>query len=237
MRQLNGLTYVTAEEMKVMDKEAIEGCGIDVLSLMENAGLATASVSRSMLKDSVRGKKIACLTGKGNNGGDGLVASRHLDNWGADLTVVLSSAKEELGETCSRQLAVVRSMGTPVLGPATELASFDLLIDALLGYNSRGDPREPMAGLIRAANGSGVPILAVDVPSGLDPTEGNPNEPCIRANATITLALPKTGFLNGRSKEFVGELYLGDVSIPGKVYEEFGQTAPLFERGPVVRVR
>ena len=230
------MTYVTAEEMKAIDSETIEEYGVGVLSLMENAGLATALLCKKMLEENLRGRRVACLTGKGNNGGDGLVASRHLHNWGVDVTVVLSSAREEVGDVCSSQLAAVEAMGVPVTGVAADLKGFDLLIDALLGYNSKGNPREPMAGLIKRANASPVPILAVDVPSGLDPTTGVPNDPCIAAKATLTLALPKTGFLNQASRKFVGDLYLGDVSIPKRVYEEFHQRVPLFEGSLFVRV-
>jgi NAD(P)H-hydrate epimerase len=230
------MTFVTAEEMKEIDGAAIDSCGIDVLSLMENAGVCVASVCRLLLKGGVAGRKVACLTGKGNNGGDGLVAARHLHNWGAHVTAVLASPKQEMGGTCSRQLATVEAMGIRLAEPSVELKGFDLLIDALLGYSSRGNPREPMAGLIRRANESGAPILAVDIPSGLDPTSGAPNEPCVAARATITLAFPKTGFLNPDSRGHVGELYLGDVSIPKSVYERFGQPGPIFEGGQVVRV-
>ncbi|HME19487.1 MAG TPA: NAD(P)H-hydrate epimerase [Nitrososphaerales archaeon] len=236
MQQSGGITFVTSEEMKVIDAAAIEAYGISVFSLMENAGLATAILSKQMLGDGLRGRRIACLTGKGNNGGDGLVASRHLHNWGAEVTIVLGSGREVLGETCSLQLVSAEAMGIPILGPTASLAGFDLLVDALLGYNSKGDPREPVAGLIRRANDSDVPIIAVDIPSGLDPTTGTPNDPCIAAKATLTLAFPKTGFLNQASRKFVGELYLGDVSIPVRVYEEYRQNVPLFDAGQVVRI-
>ena len=236
MQQSGGMTYVTSEEMKAIDSATIEKYGIGVLSLMENAGLATALLCRKMLGEALRGKTIACLTGKGNNGGDGLVASRHLSNWGADVVVLLSSSREEVGDVCASQLASVEAMSVPVLGPAVELQGYDLLIDALLGYNSKGNPREPMAGLIRRANDSRIPILAVDVPSGLDPTTGVPNDPCIAAKATLTLALPKTGFLNEASRKFVGDLYLGDVSIPRKVYAEFRQSAPLFKGSLYIKI-
>lgn len=230
------MTYVTAEEMKAIDSETIEAYGISVISLMENAGVATALLCKVMLGNVLRGRRIACLIGKGNNGGDGLVASRHLRNWGADITVILCSARDELGDVCSSQLASVEAMGAPVLGPAADLRPYDLLVDALLGYNSRGNPREPMATLIRRANDSRVPILAVDLPSGLDPTSGTANDPCIAAKATITLALPKTGFLNPSSRKLVGDLYLGDVSIPRKVYEGFHQKVPVFEGGQLIRI-
>jgi NAD(P)H-hydrate epimerase len=237
LRQVGGFVYVTADEMKAIDEATIQKYKIDVLSLMENAGVATALLARRMLGGSVRRKRVACLTGKGNNGGDGLVASRHLSNWGAKVAVILSSGREELGGVGARQFESVQATGAAILGVDADLTGYDLLLDALLGYNSKGAPREPIAGLIRRANDSQVPILAVDIPSGLDPTTGTPNDPCIVARATLTLALPKTGFLNPESRRFVGDLYLGDVSIPLEVYRSFHQTAPLFDEGQVVSIR
>ena len=110
------------------------------------------------------------------------------------------------------------------------------MLDSLLGYSARGNPREPIGGLIRKANASGVPILSVDIPSGLDATDGEPSDPCVEAKATVTLGFPKTGFLNPRSRRYVGELYLGDVSLPVEVYRERSQSVTAFVREGVVRL-
>ncbi len=236
LKLIGGLAYVTAEEMKDIDGSAIQYYGIDVASLMENAGLATALLARHMCGGVFRSKRIACLTGKGNNGGDGLVAARHLHNWGAEMTVVLSSGREDLGEAVKRNLATAEALGVPVSGPDAPLEGLDLLLDALLGYSSKGPPREPMASLILRANASNVPILAVDIPSGMDPDTGFPYEPCIRAEATITLGLPKTGFLNPGSASNAGALYLGDVSLPRESYLKTGADPP-FAGERFIRVR
>lgn len=237
MKTLGGLVYVTSEEMRRIDEAAIEEYSVDVLSLMENAGAATAEMARRMLGGGLAGKRVACIVGKGNNGGDGLVAARHLHNWGAKVSVVLSGVRADLGELPARQLQAVEKMGLSVVEGGGDLGSFDLLVDALLGYNAKGDPREPMAGLIRRANGSGIQILGLDIPSGLDPTSGLPNNPCIEAKATLTLGFPKTGFLNPASRRYVGELYLGDVSIPRELYRKYSQSTPPFESGAIVRVQ
>ncbi len=235
MRSVNGLVYVTAEEMSRIDLAATEEFGIDVLSLMENAGLCTATLARSMLGGDARGKRVACLAGKGNNGGDGLVAAKHLHEWGAGVVVLLSS-RQEIGPIPLKQLRTVESAGIPTEESRAGLEDFDLVLDALLGYNSRGNPREPIAGIIRDANGSGVPILAVDIPSGLDATTGEANDPCIVAEATLTLGFPKACFLNLVSRRYAGQLYLGDVSIPTEVYRRYSQGENLFAEGSVVRI-
>ncbi len=236
MRSEGGLVYLTAEEMAEADRVTVEEFGIDVLSLMENAGLRVAELARRMLGGTVSDRSVCCLVGRGNNGGDGLVAARHLHNWGARVSVAVGGEKAELRDVPAKQLAILEKMGIPIGGPGRDFGSVELLVDALLGYGSRGDPREPLAGLIRRANGSGIPILAADVPSGLDATTGEPGEPCIFAKATITFGLAKTGFLNPKGRRLVGELYLADISLPVQVYHRYSPRGGVFGKETLVRI-
>ncbi|MDA4121440.1 MAG: NAD(P)H-hydrate epimerase [Thaumarchaeota archaeon] len=236
MKSEGGFVYLTAEEMAEADRVAIEDFGMDVLALMENAGAAVARLARQMLGGSVAGKRLVCLVGNGNNGGDGLVASRHLHNWGANMTLVLPGDGTNLRDVPAKGFETARRMGLEVVGQGTEMPTPELCIDALLGYNSKGNPREPMASLIRIANDSGVPILAVDLPSGLDATSGERGNPCIAAKATATLGLPKTGFLNPQAKTVVGELYVADISLPNELYRKFHQPMSMFDRDTLLRV-
>lgn len=233
MKAKGGFAYLTAEEMAEADRVAIEDFGIDVLSLMENAGKQVADLARRMLGGTVEGRKVCCLVGKGNNGGDGLVAARHLRNWGADVSIVLAGSREELRDVPARQFVSVQKMGLRVTEPTGDFGG-ELLIDALLGYGSRGNPREPVAGVILRANGSSVPILAVDVPSGLDATTGEPGEPCVSAKTTVTFGLPKSGFLNPRSRKFVGELYLADISLPDQIYRRYHFPQGIFAKDALI---
>lgn len=236
MKKEGGFVYLTVEEMAEADRISIEEFGVDVLSLMENAGLGTARLAKRMLGGSVEGRRICCLAGKGNNGGDGLVAARHLRNWGAEVTVVVGGDRSELRDIPARQLRTVEKMGVPVTGPEGGPEESELLLDALLGYGSRGDPREPVAGLIRRANGSEVPILAVDLPSGLDANAGEPGNPCIVASATVTFGLPKVGFLNAKARSYLGDLYVADISMPRGVYDRFSQGGWVFSKDTLVKV-
>jgi NAD(P)H-hydrate epimerase len=236
MKKRGALAYLTADEMANADREAIEDYGIDVLALMENAGVATAQLSRRMLGGDVHGDSICILVGRGNNGGDGLVAARHLHNWGADVRVIIAGERSDLRDVPAKQMAIVDKMGIPVMGAGAGLGDARLLVDALLGYGSKGSPREPVAGAIRRANDSKVPVLAVDIPSGLDATTGEPGEPTMIAKATVTFGLPKTGFLNPRARPCIGELYLADISMPNRIYDAFSVATSLFSKESLVRI-
>ena len=112
-----------------------------------------------------------------------------------------------------------------------------MIIDALIGYGLKGDPRQPVAGWIDKANNAGRPILALDAPSGLDTTSGIPGYPSIKADATLTLALPKSGLLTTQAADYVGELYLADISVPRELYQHIGVEVPnLFESDSIVQV-
>lgn len=118
-----------------------------------------------------------------------------------------------------------------------DLSQADLILDALIGYGLTGNPRGAAAEWITWANGAGRPILALDAPSGLDATTGQPGQPCIRAAVTLTLALPKTGLLTPEARPLVGELYLADISVPPELYRRLGiEIGSLFNDDTIVRV-
>ncbi|HZY46685.1 MAG TPA: NAD(P)H-hydrate epimerase [Candidatus Bathyarchaeia archaeon] len=236
MKEKAGVVYLSAEEMRRMDDVTIHEFQIDVSVLMENAGKATAELAKRMLSGSVSGKRIACLVGGGNNGGDGMVAARHLANWGADIDVIVGTTKKRVKEVPLGQLLILEKMKVPIEHADYDLKDYELLVDGLIGYGLEGNPRDRIATMIKDANSTGGPILAVDLPSGMNATTGETYNPCIKANSTLTLALPKTGFLKSSASTFLGELYLADISIPRRVYEKFGQKMRLFENDSIVRI-
>jgi NAD(P)H-hydrate epimerase len=237
MKERAGVVYVTAEEMRKIDEITIREFHVDVLMLMENAGRATATLAKQMLRGTTFGKHIVCLVGGGNNGGDGMVAARHLANWGADVQVIAGTAKDRMKDVPLGQLHVLEKMGIPILSSDYALGDYDMLIDGLIGYGLEGNPRDRVAMMIKDANASGRPILALDLPSGMNATTGEAYDPCIKATATLTLALPKTGFLAPSTLPYVGDLYLADISIPGKVYQSFGQQNRLFQKDTILKIR
>jgi len=236
MKERAGVVYVTAEEMRKMDNATIQEFHVDVLMLMENAGRATATLAKQMLRETTFGKRVACLVGGGNNGGDGMVAARHLANWGADVSVIVGTTKDRVKDVPLGQLQVLEKMAIPILSTDYNLRDYDLLIDGLIGYGLEGNPRDKVAMIIKDANASGRQILALDLPSGMNATTGEVYDPCIKAAATLTLALPKTGFLAPNASPLVGDLFLADISIPRSVYERFRQHSMLFQKQPIVKI-
>jgi NAD(P)H-hydrate epimerase len=163
-----------------------------------------------------------------------------LATWGAEVSVVLARPETDLIEAALRQLVAVKAVGIPI-HPAPEVGSVlrdaDLVLDALLGYSLDGPPRGPEADLIRAANSHTAAIIALDLPSGIDPDSGVAYDPTIRARRTLALALPKPGLLRPGAAAYVGELWLADISVPASAYATLGINVPLlFARSDVIRI-
>ncbi len=224
--------------MAELDRKLVEDYHIELHMMMENAGRALAVQASRLVGGSVLNKRVLVMVGKGNNGGGGLVAARHLHNWGAGVEVALASFVHELRDVPAKQLLILHSMKILILeaSATVEANDFDLIIDALLGYNQKGDPRGRIAQLVSLANDSGKLILALDIPTGLDPDDGSPHEPCVKATQTLTLAFPKSGLLNKKAKTYVGQLFLADISVPRELYLKFGGRAPSFDGQGIVEV-
>lgn len=230
-------TLTTAQMIEV-DRAMIEDYHIELIQMMENAGRVFAELARRQLRGAVQGHSVVVLCGSGNNGGGGMTAARRLHNWGAQVTVAITKPADEIHGVPAHQLDILQRMKIPIFESAS-LAPLpvDLILDAIIGYSLSGAPRGAAAELIRWANLQNVPILALDTPSGLDTTTGVAYEPTIRATATLTLALPKQGLLNPEAKEFVGELYLADISIPPELYLAMGiKIQHLFEQEDMIRI-
>ena len=225
---------LTTYQMMEVDRLMIEEYGIALMQMMENAGSHLASLAIQLMKESSAKKNVVVLCGGGNNGGGGMVAARHLHNRGVEVKIGLATKPENLKEIPSRQWNILQSLKIQSTEIA-DLARADLIIDALIGYGIRGDPQGEVAEWILRAIHSGAPILALDSPSGLDATSGQPGEPCIRASATLTLALPKVGLLKEPAKSFVGDLYLADIGVPPELYRRLDlQIGPIFTQDAII---
>ncbi|MDP3703917.1 MAG: NAD(P)H-hydrate epimerase [Candidatus Omnitrophota bacterium] len=207
--------------MQKIDAAAIDRYGIPRLLLMEHAGLALAHIVASLSPDPNLPIVLCC--GTGYNGGDGLCATRHLHNWGFTPRVMLTGAVAQLraeprtyAKILTRlRIPLMELTGTGWLGRATRwIESSALIVDALLGIGVRGIVREPIASLINALNRCGKPIVAADIPSGLDGDTGLPQGRAVKASVTVTFGLPKQGCFIGQGPSHTGTLITEPITIP-----------------------
>ena len=245
-RKASEVRWVTATQMRDVQRVAQEEYGIDIAQLTENAGRASASLALAMLGGKGRGQRVVILCGGGNTGAAGLATARHLSNWGFRVDPIVSGVEEEASFTARRQLQTLRLSG--ILEPGDmesseitvedQLADADLVIDALVGYGLEGPPQGIAAAVTQLALQAGRPTLALDVPTGVNATSGEVNSPAIRAITTLMLDLPKCGVLEPGARSHTGELFLADLGIPSSVPERLGLSiAGLFNEGPIVRLR
>ncbi|HYM49543.1 MAG TPA: NAD(P)H-hydrate epimerase [Candidatus Limnocylindrales bacterium] len=203
---------VPAATMRSADQEAAARFRVEPIQLMEVAGFQIARLLSSLL-EGVNGRRIAVVAGSGNNGGDALVAARHLHNRGALVRVGILSAP---GGLAAAHLETVRALQIPVEAAAASFAGrTEWIVDGLFGTGVRLPLRPEAAALIASTNASGIPILAVDLPSGLDADTGAGSETCVRATATVTLGLPKPALLDAPS---TGRLFVADIGLPSELF-------------------
>ncbi len=196
--------------MAAVDRVAVDGFGLALLSMMENAGRGL--VERSGIGPDDR---VVVLAGAGGNGGGGLVAARHLHNRGVAVSVVLDRSPAGLSGAAARQWGVLDRAGVAyTVGPP--LPDTDVVLDALLGYGLQGAPRGTAAEIIEAAPEGGA-VVSLDVPSGVDATTGERPGVAVRPDRVVTLALPKTGL-----QAVDCDLYCVDLGIPDAVFHEAG---------------
>jgi NAD(P)H-hydrate epimerase len=220
---------MNAEQMRGADVRA-QRLGTPALALMEQAGAAVAAAARAMLVSYERpaGAPLLVLAGSGNNGGDALVAARHLAAAGLRSVVVLVGSAEQPGSAEARRnwrrldrLEPVERMHAATAHDVAMLTSgvqrAGLVIDGLLGTGVRGALREPVSSaveLIRRARRLGVPVLAIDTPTALDLSSGTPSEPVVSADVTVTFHRPKDGLLTRSGRRFAGRVLVAPIGIP-----------------------
>ena len=212
--------YLGREEVRAIDRRAIEGFGVPGIVLMENAGRGTAEVLRTL---GVRGPVVICC-GKGNNGGDGYVIARHLDNAGVPVRVLLFCRPEELTGDAAIAYRIIARSGLAVVDFAAqplddaalsrELVAADWVLDALFGTGLSGPVRPPFDRVIAAINAGPARVLAVDIPSGLDCDTGVPLGTAVRAHHTVTFVARKKGFANPAAVEWLGRVHVVGIGAP-----------------------
>jgi NAD(P)H-hydrate epimerase len=230
---------LTRQQVRAVDRKAIEVYGFCGLVLMENAGRGCADC---LCQLGIDGRVVICC-GKGNNAGDGFVVARHLSLRGHDVQVLIwgypaeltgdAKTNYEILQKCSVPIEIFHTGYDPVQlvkvltpgsfskkGEKRKSLKAAWIVDALLGTGARGEPRPPLDGVIDQLNASGVPILAVDLPSGLDCDTGVPARHTIRAAHTCTFVAAKPGFLVAGAEQYTGAVHVLDIGVPPIVIEE-----------------
>jgi NAD(P)H-hydrate epimerase len=228
------LAVLTPEQMAAADRATI-AAGTPSLTLMERAGIAVARAA-ARATGGTYGRRVLVLAGKGNNGGDGLVAARHLAAWGAFPVVVFPDDPGTLkgdARTNLERLRNVRQLRFDERGFARELGRADVVVDALYGTGFKGALAGPPAQAVTAVNRSGLPVVAVDIPSGVDGMTGRVNGPAIRATTTVTMAALKLGIVFHPGSEYAGEVEVVDIGI---ATPQFPKVVGVPEAADVARV-
>lgn len=229
----SGTPVATAAVMHDVDAAARTTFGIEPRQLMEVAGVQVARFVDDWLGGAA-GKRIAVIAGAGNNGGDALVAARFLAQRGGEVVVFMVEAKDP-DSLVAGHARTLRAMGIRCV---TAMGNVDLdgdvLLDGLLGTGIRVPLREPAPRLIRAINEAGRPVIAIDLPSGLDADSGAGDESAVQAMATVTLGLPKPALRTARS---CGRLFLADIGLPAALFKPARPAAEaLYRAGDLVEL-
>ena len=236
------MKVVTAAEMRQIDQDTIEGIGIPGIVLMETAGSA---IVHSIERHYPTCQRIGIFAGKGNNGGDGIVIARQLAHLGREVHLFLVSPQESFTGEADINLQIAKRLtacfGNPQTAPKgrlkieeiltntgpdspektqpslNQIANCELFVDAIFGTGLRGTVRAPIATVIDTINNLSIPILSVDLPSGLDADTGHPLGTCVQADRTVTIGLPKRGLLMNPGAEIAGKLEVVDIGFPEQV--------------------
>ncbi len=220
---------LTREQVRDIDRRAVEEFGLPGIVLMENAGRGAAAVLRRLNPGR---RPVLVLCGKGNNGGDGFVVARHLSNAGVDVRILLLTVPEDLSGDAAVAHGMLRCCGIReevFAGPKLdeeklrgELAEAEWVVDGLFGSGLEGRVRPPLDRVIEAVNACPARVLAIDVPSGLDSDTGLPLGVAVRAHHTATVVAPKAGFAREAAQAYLGRVHVIDMGAPPSFFAHPG---------------
>jgi NAD(P)H-hydrate epimerase len=241
------MKIVTPSEMRELDSLATRRYKIPALALMENAGRAVADQAMALAGGRAPGAapSVCIVCGPGNNGGDGFVAARLLHEQGIAVSVFLLGRAAALRNQARVNCQRVKKLGLKVdelttaksvAGLPGKLAASDVIVDAVFGTGFRGAPDTITAEAISAINGSGIPVLAVDIPSGINGETGAAAGAAVRARCTVTLGLAKTGLLFHPGKANAGEVIVVDIGLPQQLLDSHEATHETVEGVDAVAV-
>lgn len=219
-----GMRRLTRDQVRSIDRLSLERYGIPGIVLMENAARAVADVAWDMLGG--RPAPVLILCGGGNNGGDGLAAARHLHNRGAAVTIGLLVDPAKYAGDARSNWAIVTAMGMPARPFTADLLvgrNLSLVIDAVFGTGLDRPPGDPFPAIAMQVDEVGVPVLAIDVPSGLDCDTGEPPGVCIAASRTVTFVAEKVGFAHEAATQYLGQVTVADIGCPRELVDEIAR--------------
>ncbi len=232
------MRLTNASQMRELDRRACEEFGVPSIVLMENAGLRTFDVVMRKLKD-MGGSRVAIVCGRGNNGGDGFVVARHLHESGVDVRVFVIGPEDGIKGDALTNLNIAKLTGIKVLSItdteklAMRLAHADLVVDALFGTGVKGEVSGLPGEVVEAINDSGRCVVSVDLPSGVDSDTGQVIGSCVRADTTVTFALPKIGLVQYPGAAYAGDITVAEIGIPEAAIRTAGITTFFTEASDV----
>ena len=216
-----------AADMRRIDACVVKDYGLPAVALMENAGRRTAEEAAAMI-GGAEDKSFAVFAGGGNNRGDAFAAARHLVNMGARVKLFFTGEEERLGEAARAMHDAVRAMGVEIRPLVSDrdwdrlrvsLRFCNAVVDGVLGTGTRGELRDNVRRLIEEMNAAGKPVMAIDIPSGVEADTGRITSVAVHAVRTLALGLPKVGHLLGQGASATGELLVDDIGIPRALLE------------------
>jgi NAD(P)H-hydrate epimerase len=220
------MRILTAEQMRSIDRRAIDRFGIPSIVLMENAAAAVVDVLLEHYPDAGR---VALVCGTGQNGGDGFAAARHLESRGVTPVVLIVGGRERVGGDALTNLLVCERLNIPIFeirepddveNELARVADVDVIADAMFGTGLNRAPSGIHADVIRGLAELRIPVIAVDVPSGTNASSPLPFEPCVQAEVTVTFAAPKICHVFEPAAHYCGQVVVADISIPDAALEE-----------------
>ena len=216
-----------AEDMRRIDESVVKDYGLPAIALMENAGRRTAEEAAAMI-GGAEDKTFTVFAGGGNNGGDAFAAARHLMNMGARVKLFFTGEEERLSEAARAMHDALRAMGVEIRPLVSDrdwdrlrvsLRFTDAVVDGILGTGTHGELRKPVLRVIEEINAAGRPVMAIDIPSGVEADTGRIGSLAVRADRTLALGLPKVGHLLGAGANAAGQLLVDDIGIPRALLE------------------
>jgi len=215
------IKFISSSKMRKIDSLATAKFGIPSLILMENAGRSVACEAEGMIRS--KAASIAIFCGYGNNGGDGFVVARHLVNRGYKVVIYVVGKQKKMSKDTKMNFDIINKMRIMVrkitdqrqINIATRhIGKRQLIIDAVFGIGLKGRLDTFYCYLFKKINSSNIPILSIDIPSGLDADRGIPLPIAIKAKKTMTMGLAKKGFMNPSAKKYLGRVIVADISLP-----------------------